>query len=320
MEPLISVVIPTRERPSLIVRAVQSALTQTIDAIEVIVVIDGPDAATSRVLRQIDDSRLEVRMLPQRLGHADARNTGISEAKSQWVALLDDDDEWLPQKLEIQFQTAKKSPYLYPVISCRLITRSKNGDLVWPRRYPSPGETLSEYLFCQSGLLGGEGLVLPSSLLTKRGLLWKVPFRSGIPRHDDVDWLLRASTIDGFGVEFVPMPEPLVIWHIEENRHRISNTADWHYSLSWIQANRHLVTPRAYASFLMTWASSTAARGRDWKAFWLLPREAYRHGKPKIIDLIAHLVIWLIPPGVRRRITVFLDGRNHDKVSSLGKK
>jgi glycosyltransferase involved in cell wall biosynthesis len=309
MKPLISVVIPTRERPSLAVRAVQSVLTQTLDTIEIIVVIDGPDAATSQVLFQIDDPRLKVRTLPERLGASAARNAGVSEAKSHWIAFLDDDDEWFPRKLEIQLQAAEKSFYLYPIISCRLIARSEAGDLVWPRRYPSPGKHLSEYLFCQSGLLGGEGLILPSALLTKRELLWKVPFKRGMLRHNDVDWLLRASTLEGFGIEFVSSPAPLVIWHIEDNRRRISNTTDWRFSLSWIQTNRHLVTPRAYASFLMTWASLTAARGRDWKAFWLLPREASRHGKPKIIDLLAHLVIWLIPPAVRRRVAVFFERR-----------
>ena len=308
--PLVSVVIPTRDRPHLVVRAVQSALKQTLDAIEVIVVIDGPDEATLQVLRQIDDPRLRILMLPVSHGGGDARNAGVMDAQSQWVALLDDDDEWFSRKLEIQIQAAGQPSCLYPIITCRLIARSEGGDLVWPRRFPSPREPLSEYMFCQSSLLAGEGLVLTSTILTKKDLLLKTPFTSGLSRHHDIDWLLRASTLEGFGIEFVASPVPLVIWHIEENRRRISNTGDWRYSLSWIQANRHLVTPRAYASFLMTWASSTAARGRDWKAFWLLPREAYRHGKPKIIDLLAHLVIWFIPSEVRRRMTIFIKKRH----------
>src|SRR4030042_3260945 len=176
MEPLVSVVIPTRESPSLVVRAVQSALAQTLNAIEIIVVIDGPDTITSQVLLQIDDPRLKVLTLPQCLGCADARNAGVIEAQSRWIAFLDDDDEWFPRKLEIQFRAADQSSYLYPIIACRLIARSEGGDLVWPRRYPNPSKTLSEYLFCQSGLLAGEGLMLPSALLTKRELLRKVPF------------------------------------------------------------------------------------------------------------------------------------------------
>jgi len=304
----------------LVFRAVQSALRQTLNEIEVIVVIDGPDAATSQVLLQVDDPRLNLRTLPLRLGCADARNAGVSEAKSHWIAFLDDDDEWFPQKLEFQLQTAKRSHHLYPIISCRLIARSEGGDLIWPRRYPEPEETLSEYLFCQSGLFGGEGLVLPSSILTKRDLLRKVPFRSGIPRHDDVDWLLRASNIEGVGVEFVSTSAPLLIWYMEGDRNRISNTTDWHFSLSWIQTNRHFVTPHAYASFLMIWTSLSAAKGRNWMAFWLLPWKAYREGKPKIIDFIAHLAIWLLPAKMRRLIAVFSDGRKHEEMSLLGKK
>ncbi len=121
-------------------------------------------------------------------------------------------------------------------------------------------EPISEYLFCQSGLRGGDGLVLPSTVLTTKDLLLQVPFRADLPRHNDVDWLLRATAVEGAKVLFVSDPEPLVIWNIETNRPRISNTGDWRYSLGWMQENRRLVTPVAYASFLLIWASSTAAR------------------------------------------------------------
>jgi glycosyltransferase involved in cell wall biosynthesis len=319
MEPLISVVIPTRGRPSLVFRAVQSALKQTLNEIEVIVIIDGPDASTSQVLLQVDDPRLNVRTLPRNLGSADARNAGVGEAKSQWIAFLDDDDEWFPQKLEFQLQTAKRSHHLYPIITCRLISRSEGGDLIWPRRYPEPEETMSEYLFCQSGLFGGEGLVLTSSILTKRDLLRKVPFKSGIPFLDDVDWLLRASDIDGVGVEFVSTSDPLLIWYMENNRNRLSNTNDWRFFLSWVQANRDFVTLRAYTSFLMIWTSLAAAKERNWMAFWLLPWKACREGKPTIIDFMVHLAIWLLPAKMRRLITVFSDRRKHKRISMLVK-
>jgi hypothetical protein len=196
-----------------------------------------------------------------------------------------------------------------------LISRSEGGDLIWPRRFPKPEESLSEYLFCQSGLFGGEGLVLPSSILAKRDLLRKVTFNSGILRHDDVDWLLRASKIEGVGVEFVSKSDPLLIWYMENNRNRLSTTNDWRSSLSWIQENRHLVTLRAYASFLMIWVSLSASRRRNWTAFWLLPWKAYREGKPKVIDFIAHLVIWLLPAKGRRLITVFSDRRKYGKIT-----
>lgn len=309
-DPVVSVVIPTRNRPHLVTRAVDSALTQTLDVIEVIVIMDGPDDATLKALLQIKDSRLKVKTLSSPVGAGKARNAAVDEARSQWVAFLDDDDEWSPQKLEIQLQTAQQSSHLYPIISCRLIARSESGDLIWPRRYPGPGEILSEYLFCQKGLFGGEGVVQTSTIFTKKNLLQKVPFPSTLIAYEDWDWLLKANTIEGVGVEFVHRSEPLAIWNIEEGRRRISNVIDWRYSLSWAQANKHLLTPRAYTSFIMIEVSSTAARMRDWKAFWLLPWSAYRNRRPRAVDIFAHLAIWLIPQKMRRRIAIFLDRKS----------
>jgi glycosyltransferase involved in cell wall biosynthesis len=314
VNPLVSVVIPTYNRPPLVVRAVQSALEQTLDAIEVIVIIDGPDEATLKFLLQIDDSRLRVKMLPSRLGTGEARNAGVKDTRSRWVAFLDDDDEWFPKKLEMQLQIAQQSRHLYPIISCRLIARNESGDLIWPRRFPRSNEILSEYLFCRNSLFVGEGIVQTSTILTMKELLQKVPYRGDLQTHEDWDWLLRASTIEGVGLEFVPGPEPLTIWNIEENRRRISHTTDWRYSLSWVQANRHLITPRAYTSFIMTSVSWTAKRRREWKAFWLLPWEAYQNGKPSIIDVLVHLGIWMIPQKLRQRIAILYDKIHHSRI------
>lgn len=78
--------------------------------------------------------------------------------------------------------------------------------------------------------------------------------------------------------------------------------ADWKYSLAWIQERRNLVTPRAYASFLMTWISTFAARRGDWKAMLPLLREAYRYGWPSIIDFLVFWGNWLLPRSVQRLI------------------
>ncbi len=313
--PLVSVIIPTIHRPHLLLRAIQGVLRQTLRDIETIVVVDGHDPETLEALGSIGDPRMRVMTLAPGVGSAGARNAGVGEAQGRWIAFLDDDDEWLPPKLEIQMQTARRSSDRFPIISCRLIARGDEGDLVWPRRTPATNEPMSEYLFCQSGIRGGDGLVLPSTILTTKELLLRVPFRTELPRHNDVDWLLRATAIEGVKVAFVPDTEPLAIWHIESHRARISNTADWRYSLGWIEDNRGLVTPRAYASFVCIWASSTAARGRCWKAFWILPWEAFAHGKPRVIDLLAHLVIWLVPQKVRGRLSLLLDAsrRRSDK-------
>src|SRR4051794_40599610 len=108
MDERISIIIPTRNRPDLVCRAIGSVLTQTYKEIEVIVVVDGPDAATVRALEMVKDSRLKKIVLSENVGPAGARNAGILESKSQWIAFLDDDDEWLPSKLEKQIGAASR--------------------------------------------------------------------------------------------------------------------------------------------------------------------------------------------------------------------
>ena len=318
IEPLVSVVIPTRNRPYLVARAVHSALAQSLAEIEVIVVVDGPDEPTLHVLHQIGDPRLEVCTLSQHLGVSNARNAGVRKARSQWIAFLDDDDEWLPQKLEIQLQTAHLSAHSYPIISCRIIALTKVGDFVWPLRFPRPNESLSEYLFCRRNPISVEGWIATTTILTKKELVQRVPFKSDLWCYQDVDWLLRATTQEGVGVEFVPRTEPIAICHMEEDHNRISARINWNDSLSWIQASRHLVTPRAYASFIMTRPALFASRQGDWKAFLPLLHEAYRYYRPGILDVLSYLGIWLIPQKAKRLIATFLARRSRNVVLKKG--
>lgn len=302
MNPLVSVIIPTYQRPALVTRAVQSALAQTLPEIEVIVVMDSPDIATRVALESIRDARVTVVELPEPRGAPAARNQGIARATADWIAILDDDDEWLPRKLEIQLATAKSSCYSHPIVSCRVIARTGVADFIWPRRVPSAAEPLSEYLFCQHGLRAGEALIIPTTIFTSIHLARQVPFSPKVKRHDDADWLLHATQVKGTGIEFAKSREPLAIWHLE-NHPRLSTTRAWQLSLGWAQTHQHLLTPRAYGSFLMTWANSSAALARDWKGFFQLAWEAHRRGKPSFVDWMAALSVWLLPPDARYRIT-----------------
>lgn len=301
--PEVSVIIPTYKRHHLVGRAVKSALNQTLQNIEVLVILDGPDSATIETLDRIEDPRLCVIELPHKSGANHARNTGINRAWGTWMAFLDDDDEWFPRKLEIQLNTARQSGYLYPIVSCRLIGRDGTNDYVWPRKLPGPNEHLSEYLLCRKEIFWGEGLIQSSTIFTSRELVKKISFRVNLLDHEDLDWVLRASTFEGASVEFVSESGPLAIWHIEKSRERMSNTTDWKYSLAWIQELRNLVTPRAYTSFLMTWISTFAARRGDWDAFPVLLREAFQKGRPTLVDMVVFLGNWLMPLKLQNRIS-----------------
>ena len=305
--PSVSVVVPTYRRPEQVERAVRSALAQTISDLEVVVVVDDCDAATVAVLEAVGDVRVRVVVPESHLGNAEARNTGIRAATGSWIALLDDDDLWLPAKLERQLAKAASMPHRYPIVSCGVIARSATRDFFWPRYVPSPGEPLSDYLFCRRRPITGDGLVQTSTLLTRAALFAAVPFRSG-QRYVDQDWLLRACRVDGAAVAFAGMPEPLVVWHMEAERERISNHDDWRFSLDWIRARRDLVTPRAYAAFLLTLASASGARQGDRAAFAVLLLEAFRKGKPGLVEILGHVANFLVPGGFKQRLAGLASG------------
>lgn len=300
-QPLVSVVVPTADRPQLVVRAVRSALAQTLHEIEVLVVVDGPDPVTTRALAALGDTRVRVVELPRRQGVGDARNAGVDAARAPWIALLDDDDEWLPEKLERQLATARASRHARPIVSCRFVLRAEHGDAIRPRRVPDHGEQPSEYLFCQRGLRGGEGAVLPSTMLAPAALLRAVRFRHARLPYEGSDWVLRALRSDGTGLEFVPDPRPLAIFH-DDARPRISTAGEWRAALDWADANRVLLTRRAYASVLLIRASLEAQRARDRRGLGVLLRAAFRRGRPTAASVAAHALIRFVPPRLRLRV------------------
>ncbi len=305
--PDVSVVIPTRNRPDLVTRAVRSVLAQTVDAIEVIVVVDGPDAATGAALAAVGDPRLRVVVLAEKGGAPNARNIGAQEARAPWTALLDDDDEWLPEKLAVQLDVAKNAPVASPIVASRLINRTPRADSVMPRRLPEPGEPLSEYLTVRRGLFYGDGFIQTSTILAPTELLRRVPFTVGLRRQQELDWTLRAVSHDD--VDLVIAPEALVVWHQDEDRQRISLEAPWQAQLEWLRGIRDLMTPRAYAAILLSVISSMAAPTRSPAVARRLLREARRHGRPGAIDYLTFAQIWLLPPGLRHSLRDLVLGR-----------
>ncbi len=300
--PLVSVVIPTYERPDLIGAAVASALSQTMSDLEVVVVVDGGSEETIRLLSEVTDSRLRVVVPEARLGNAGARNEGVKRAEGEWIAFLDDDDEWLPGKLAVQLETADAASVREPIVSCRLVARNERASFVWPRRLPSEGERMDDYLFCRRTPGTGEGLAQTSTLLVRREFLLKVPFDDDLRRYVDLDWMLRAGAAGGTLV-FPKTREPLSVWAIDEGRRRVTTSAAWTWDRDWARARRHLLSDRAYAAFLLTLASLTAAREGAREAFWPLLKEALREGRPSPAELAFHVTNSSLPAGAKAWLT-----------------
>lgn len=299
--PLVSVVVPTYLRPDLVTRAVRSVQKQSVEDIEIVVVVDGRDEATCRALEAIGDPRIRICVPERNLGNGGARNLGIAAARGEWVALLDDDDLWHPQKLERQLAVAVEVQAPLPVISCRFEAVSAQARYVWPKSFPRPEQPVGDYLFTRRGP-SVEGAVQTSTFLVRRALFEVVSFDETLNRYVDLDWLLRAAQVEGFALIFAG-GEPLSSYSIDEERVRISNEPDWRRDVDWIHDRRHLVSRRAYGGYLLTQASIRAERTRDRSAFLPLFADALRNGRVSAGEVVFHTANTFLPRSFRRRLT-----------------
>lgn len=293
-EATISVVIPTLNRPALLLRALDSVFAQTLQPLEIVVVLDGSQEETLTALKRVGRDSLQVIVLEKRSGAPVARNEGVKAARGAWIAFLDDDDEWLPRKLEAQMEAALGSTWKYPIVCSSVFIRNPDGDFLCPRRKPAKDERIDDYLFCRQTLLPREVFLQTSNWLVPRSLLSQVNFRSEQRKWQDTDWLLRASQISGTGLEFVS--EPLSIWYADDGtRPTITTSLDWRYLFDWAVSNPHLFSPRSYAGVLLIGVAREALGQGKRRAMLTLFAEALRNGKPNSIQLISFLLTLIAP-------------------------
>jgi glycosyltransferase involved in cell wall biosynthesis len=301
--PLVSAVIPTRNRPGLVMRAVRSALSQSYPELQVVVVIDGPDAATASLLEGVGEPRLKVVALAASVGGSEARNRGVQAADGEWIAFLDDDDEWLPNKLEMQMKAIADQPDKNLFAACRFMVRSAQGTTVFPTRMPDRNERIDEYLYCLKKFRFGEGFLQTSTLVAPRGLLIKVPFIPGLKRGQEFAWMVRASCHEGAG--FIVLPETLSIQNTEgfSDQNRVSTVPDWRSQYEWTKQNRSCFTAKAYSYCIAVNLLMDAIRCKEPAGVMIaLLKDCIVNGSasPKCIFLFVYR--WLVPPSVRSRV------------------
>ncbi|WP_207456466.1 glycosyltransferase [Azospirillum sp. SYSU D00513] len=293
---LVSVVIPTRNRPDLVKRAVESALAQSYAALEVIVVIDGPDPATAGALGGLSDPRLTVIELPENKGAAEARNIGVHRAAGDWIAFLDDDDLWLEGKIATQM-AARPAGLRYPIMSCRSQVPTARGTFEWPRRLATAQDSIGDYLFVRKGLFKGETFAPTTTLLAPKELLVRHP----IPKSpfDDWEWLITCGKIDGCAL--ITVPDVLAVHFTENNRVTLSTCHSIDLALGWAESMRDYLSPRAYAGLLLQ-ATGGESAARTASTRLRILGSALRDGAPTPVALATFAMHSLMPVGLRRRV------------------
>lgn len=295
----ISVVMPSRNRAALVPVAVESALNQTHLPAEVIVVVDGPDPASLDALAAIRSDRLKVIALEQSVGAAEARMIGVRAAATPWIAFLDDDDTWEPEKLERQAALLKTSDLALPIVSCRCRVETALGRFVWPRRLPAPDEPIADYLFIRRGLYKGETFAPTSTLLFPKRLLELVPFDSGV--HDDWDWLVRAGARPDCGMLMIP--EVACVHRAESGIRTLSDEPDLDERLAWASSIAGLMSPAAYAGLILqVIGGADDARASFARRFQLLKQALRDGGRPTLMTWLLFLLHTAMPVRLRRRL------------------
>jgi hypothetical protein len=145
--------------------------------------------------------------------------------------------------------------------------------------------------------------VLPTSVLFAPTRLFQcVPMDEDLPRHCDLDWLIRVDARHDVSLQMPDERTPLAVWHLT-GHDRMSKAHDWRFSYEWMTRSRSIVTPRAYAGFLLTWVSFSARSQGDLRAVPILLAEAVRRGRPGARDLAVYATVWCLPMSIRARLS-----------------
>lgn len=239
----ISVVIPVRNRPRGIAAALDSVMAQTLLPIEVIVIDDAStDGTVSSVQsRTADPLPVQIIPLPVQRGGAHARNVGIDVARGHWVALLDSDDVWSPDKLERQAALLAGAP-----TDCVCFT-----NLLVDHHDGQPADRWNTLPFADGGdverfMLGRQQVVQTSTLLLPAARARAVRFDERLQRHQDMDFTLRLYRR---GVPFRYVDEPLVLYSADPAAERVSRRVGAAPSLAWLDVARDYADRAALSGF-----------------------------------------------------------------------
>jgi glycosyltransferase involved in cell wall biosynthesis len=203
----ISVVTPTYNRGEELPRAIRSAVGQSLAPLEILVIDDGSTDATAEIVRRLAEPRVRLIRHDRNRGAAAARNTGILNARGEWIAFLDSDDEWAADKLLRQVEALSSAAPMTLACVCGFVLDDR-------RRRSRSVVSLRGAAGTKEALVWGCAVSPGSTLLVARCVFQTVGnFDDRLKRLEDWDWLMRFSREYSFAV----VAEPLATIHKSDN-------------------------------------------------------------------------------------------------------
>jgi glycosyltransferase involved in cell wall biosynthesis len=195
--PIVSIILPTFNRLEYLQPAIESVFAQTFTQWELIIADDGSSAHTKEYLQSLDDPRVKVIWLTHTGRPSVVSNAAIREAQGEYVAFLDSDDLWLPEKLQSQLDSLRRHPQRrWSYTRFALVDGSGNPILsARPKVWPTPAGWILEKLLNEVTVIALPSVVVSRTLLEQLGAFDE----ELVMCYDDELWfrLAARSEIDG---------------------------------------------------------------------------------------------------------------------------
>jgi glycosyltransferase involved in cell wall biosynthesis len=288
MIPVVSVVVPTRNRAALLRQTLRSVVAQRDVDLEAVVVDDGSSDGTAAAVAGMSDPRVRLVRHQRPQGVSAARNHGIAEARGSWVAFLDDDDLWAPDKLAHQLAAATAHHRAWAVTGAVSVDDQLRVLAGEPPLLPE--RIIADLARYNSVPAGASNVVVRADLLAGTG-----GFDPGLRHMADWDLWIRL------GCAGLPatVPRPLLAYRLHRANATMDTAFDPHEPLAEFDAivDRYGIPADRLA--VDRWIAWTCLRaGRRGAALRAYLRAA-REGDPKSLVRAA---IGLLHPAVGRRI------------------
>lgn len=227
--PIVSVIIPTFNRSNLLIAAINSVINQTFSDFELIVIDDASADNTKKKVASINDKRIKYLSHSKNSGVCAARNTGLKAAQGQYIAFLDSDDEWLPNKLEKQLALFKNSPENVGVIYSWLQVINEQGHIIRIRKPDIRGDVNESLIY--NNIIGTPSTVMIRAICFEPHLMFDKSLRC----CEDWDLWLQISK----NYKFEVISEPLALYrdHHEDKRGSTNHATVVEGHLAFIHKN-----------------------------------------------------------------------------------
>jgi glycosyltransferase involved in cell wall biosynthesis len=281
--PVVSVIIPTYNRESYIIEAIESVLNQTFDDLEIIIIDDGSTDNTPSIVKRIHDSRIRYFYLKHNNGVAAALNYGIKNSKGKYISRLDSDDIFLPEKIGSQVEVLENNPDI-GLVYTRAYNISEQGDIV--ALYPAisthpenPLKMLRHFLFTPS-----QSIVFRKQCIERIGL-----YDTTIRFSSDWDFCVRMAA----RYKFFYIPIPLVKIRKHNNMLTGDKLRSVQHTVMVLEKHKQLLAQDEGFQWLSPWYYHVG-RQLFYRSDYLSARNAFRTAVRFQVVNFKALVFWAL--------------------------